>query len=877
MPMNLEPPSHPALKWALEILRTEESRRSDPTIAVLGPAGSGKTDLLRALLMHSAQTGPRKPVHLDLYGVTIGQERAMYEQVVARMEQALRDAGLTVPKRDETEDAMRRFDALLILAAKESGSRLMLAFDHFEAVPRAFATSLSQRLRFLRERSDEVGNLGLVVAGTISLSDLTSPSRPPPGSASADKSAFDAARVVQLPRQDEASAREYINQSLEKIGVADADPGLVEILVRETWGEPCFLNAILQRKQANESRLTPELLKQWIEAVDCSEVLHLRHAVLHLHFDHELQDIVQNVLREKRIPRRGNTIDIDEFHLTGVVVLDPNLKAPVYTMRNSMVTRLVRHFLNESGFESREPRLSADVEEINRTRQGLLSARTIWDCVWSLQRAWEILTTLEAPRLHLMVAAPDYSRRRALELPGANQILPCIERAIAAAHESGKAAFDGDEQLVTIAVPLRGTSDVFCSLAATVTNQQRVFTEYSLQHWKAFVRSIEPSLIRLALAEVLKQSWNEREVSTATGKGTDARVTAQLYLNIQRGEALVFRPGGLDRAKGVFDEGWVKRVHELDQDLVNSGTTKTRFQRSVERVGAEVAVVLKEISKVTEWLTDDAESHDWVIASPVDGLKVPFELLHGNENKTPLLLKTGVTRRIQGFDVPKAVRLPIPGLLKRLAELDQPLRVLLVGTDASGKLPVEDEIARVKRRIESGAAAFQLKCEIIEVPPELASADRVQKEFAKKPLHLFHFCGHGYRDGNEGGIVLNLRGEAEPVSSEQLAAWMMGRGLWLAYLSACRTAAVSGDGLTLSSGLFEDLLGAGVPNVVGFRWPVTWKSGLVLAEEFYKELFERPRGSDPAVAMLHARLAAKGMTGLSDAWASSVLVTQCPV
>ena len=74
----------------------------------------------------------------------------------------------------------------------------------------------------------------------------------------------------------------------------------------------------------------------------------------------------------------------------------------------------------------------------------------------------------------------------------------------------------------------------------------------------------------------------------------------------------------------------------------------------------------------------------------------------------------------------------------------------------------------------------------------------------------------------------------------------------------------------------EDLLAAGIPNVVGFRWAVSSRSAMVLAEEFYRVLFESPRGSDPANAMLHARRSAKGLPGVSDAWASSVLVTQCP-
>ncbi len=876
---NPGPIRHPALNWAAGILRQEELRRSDVTIAILGPPGSGKSELLRGLLTTTATLAPdeeRRSSNIDLYDLDIGSEATMFGDLAMRLEQALRDAHLPVVTSSEVVDLKHRFDDLILNAVRGSDGRLLLAFDHFEALPRRLAIALSQRLRSLREEFDDLSDLGLIVAGTISLSDLTATSRQVAGTGPSEKSAFSTARVLQLPRQDETSTRQSITEALRDSGVSDPTDQVVELLTQETWGEPCFLAAILQRISDEATELDHKLLKESISAIDSFEIPHLRHAILHLLFNPDLSEIVRNVLAGKRVPRRGRSVDIDEFHLTGVVVLAQNTLSPTYSIRNGMVARLAKQFLLGSELGTGESRLMEELAQVKRAQQAIASSRSLSECMSLLQQTWQTLMSNETPSLFMSVSSLDLTNQTLLPFADESEVPYCVERAVAAIHQEKRTVVEIDENWITVAVPLHGTQSFVCSLTATVPKGQAAVTEYGSRHWKAFVRNSEPALVRLALADVIKRGWSTRSSESSSIPETLGKSTAQLYFNIKSQEALIFRPGEVQQIKGMFDEQWAERVQERDRELVRAGMEKRSFELSVERAGAEVTVVMRNLSEVIRALLDDAESYNWVIVSPIEGLRLPLELLHKDGDTTPLLLKTGVSRRVQGFTVPAALRRPFPALLQRLIESDQPIRLLLVGADGSGHLKVELEMSRVRRRFESGAAGLRLKCEVIEIKPEEASSDRVRAELAYGLVHVFHFCGHGYQEGGETGIVLNANGLDERVSSGQLKSWMIEKGLWLAYFSACQTASLSSDSALLSTGLVEDLLAAGIPNVVGFRWAVSSRSAMVLAEEFYRVLFESPRGSDPANAMLHARRSAKGLPGVSDAWASSVLVTQCP-
>src|SRR6266404_3102017 len=90
--------SHPALDLALRTLRRESSRRSDPIIAILGPAGSGKSILLHAMLQDATRPGDqgktRTALLVDLFGTRIGNDEEMYSDVVSRLEDGLVDAGI---------------------------------------------------------------------------------------------------------------------------------------------------------------------------------------------------------------------------------------------------------------------------------------------------------------------------------------------------------------------------------------------------------------------------------------------------------------------------------------------------------------------------------------------------------------------------------------------------------------------------------------------------------------------------------------------------------------------------------------------------------------------------------------------------------------
>src|SRR5260370_25685591 len=196
---------HPALSQTLRAFRSQEEQGKDPVVAILGPAGCGKSDLLGDLLARLAEHSERQArwnrIVVELLKVRMGTEAEMYGEVVTQMYESATAGGLSVHLKSGS--AGEQMDHMLEEASVQCGGRLIFAIDHLNCVPYQFAQLLSQRLRGLKESRDcgsAVGQMALMVTGTASLYKL----------ASSHKSTFHLAKIVCLPVFHPDSCTEFI-------------------------------------------------------------------------------------------------------------------------------------------------------------------------------------------------------------------------------------------------------------------------------------------------------------------------------------------------------------------------------------------------------------------------------------------------------------------------------------------------------------------------------------------------------------------------------------------------------------------------------------------------------------------------------------------
>jgi CHAT domain-containing protein len=116
---------------------------------------------------------------------------------------------------------------------------------------------------------------------------------------------------------------------------------------------------------------------------------------------------------------------------------------------------------------------------------------------------------------------------------------------------------------------------------------------------------------------------------------------------------------------------------------------------------------------------------------------------------------------------------------------------------------------------------------------------------------LFHFAGHGWANGGNGGLVLD---SAARMGAGELAAqnWKHCR---LAVLSACLTAAGEERGPVNNRSLVMALMTAGARQVIAARWSVDERATQALMGEFYSRLFAGSNAMD-ALAGAEAHVAA---------------------
>ncbi|HVQ36358.1 MAG TPA: CHAT domain-containing protein [Pyrinomonadaceae bacterium] len=886
-------------------LKSQALRRLPPSLALLGPPGSGKSIFLNQLVnsfnLENGALGNTRCLTLDLRTVPIGSQFEIYFHINQALLQEAARIGIDKDFDIKVQIPHLRFEEILreLLAAVEGN--LVMFIDHLESVPRLFASDLSHRFRnFLEttEHDSEYLRLGLVVAGVVSLYDLKH----------GPNSAFQMLPVIRFPQTETSTRVQLVEDYLKNSMSLQISRNLLNLFADLTGGEPGFLEPLIRHllREGKQISLTEELIAASVQDIcSQSQIPALRNLALHLWGDGALREIVRDLAQRPSVMQRSVAPDIDRYELSGAVVVAQGSygKTREYKFSNDISKRYLTDLYNvlETNCPASRPEFLIDKELRNLETKKLqcLNATRIWSWLNAVGDAWVAITPYYQPKLHLYFTQAggdsgwwldaDVGKISDPELRGVPNTsteaatftaLEQLSLAFSGDTDSVKAFIESDPEQISIAIPLYAR-EIAVVIAATLsrTDAGRGLTEFDLCHWLRFLQNVKQVAPTLVLAEIGQATLQERErEKSETPKRVDRIRTKTIFL-LPDGDAVVEEPGCVNYISGKIPN--IDHMNKSCLELVDQWTDHRRFEEGVQGIASQLDIALEaKFRDLADALAPEPGTGQTVIASNAEGLRIPFELFpHANSH---LALLTAVSRQITGHQLRADVCVSFDRLLTSLAKKRGNLRVLLIASYKDPELSTSEELKRVRQHIAAGCKRLNLRPEFVELLPAEATVANVDKALMENgPYHIVHYSGHGRHFSEDpeasGVVLLGNDGEVEVVKCKTLRGWFTEAKSWLVYLSCCNSSASSGTRLGLSArylGMMDAVVAAGVPNVIGFRCLVSDQSALHLADEFYRQVFTLQPERNLNLALLTARQKVNNASEFFDAWASSMLITQ---
>ena len=367
-----------------------------------------------------------------------------------------------------------------------------------------------------------------------------------------------------------------------------------------------------------------------------------------------------------------------------------------------------------------------------------------------------------------------------------------------------------------------------------------------------------------------KQSRLER-----TGK------TTQLSLSLSIGQSLIVRTQGYYVCSGrtakilqVPIERYARKT-----EIAKKGLEDLRFQ--IKDIGLSLwKDILGEHNEIKEaYLGARAKSElvSLLFEASTEFLRLPLEFMRQEEASEYVVLQHPMARFICGIP-PK--REPISP--QRLA-LIKKLRILIIASNThSERLPlipgVDVETQTLSAYLEQEQRYIPVKVKFI--PTERATYNQVKKELQKSDYDIIHYAGHGWYDvysPEESCLYFwskkDKQGEVVPMKATELKMLLDTSTAHMVYLSCCYGTATADTSTQLNDdflGLADAVVKAGIPSVLGFRWPVSDHGASKLSQAFYRSLLEQ---GSPSMALLTARREL-AVDKDDPAWLSPILIHQ---
>jgi hypothetical protein len=233
--------------------------------------------------------------------------------------------------------------------------------------------------------------------------------------------------------------------------------------------------------------------------------------------------------------------------------------------------------------------------------------------------------------------------------------------------------------------------------------------------------------------------------------------------------------------------------------------------------------------------------------------RIPWELMADPVAGTPFAIRH---RLVRGFSTTTGAR-PVG--------VQPPLRVLLAESSPTGvqRLESQLEVRDIREALEpltaNGRIAVDVLSNVSEESLLNALREGANRAVPPKPVHVFHWIGHGGIDPATGNAALLFEDEAgrrDTVEGARLATILSGFDIRLVFLNACYsaapTAAAAGtaSSFEVTAGLAEALLDSGIPGVIGMQATVRDDRARRFARDFYESLAD---GVTIDAAILDAR------------------------
>lgn len=262
------------------------------------------------------------------------------------------------------------------------------------------------------------------------------------------------------------------------------------------------------------------------------------------------------------------------------------------------------------------------------------------------------------------------------------------------------------------------------------------------------------------------------------------------------------------------------------------------------------------------------------IVSTREFLRAPVEFLFWDSDY--LCLQFPLVRTVEGVVIKKDHI--SPSFFNNLHSDKIPLKVLLIA--ANTHPPIDGVDREIKELRQSMATEFDSKglpVEIEVIKSHEATYENVRNKLYRSPYHVVHYSGHACynADSAEESALLLWEDDArigiKPLSASELKVLVQESEIRFFYLSSCLGATTADEQQLLDDdflGIADALIQAGIPSVLGFRWPVSDQGAVQLAMRFY-EMLARDGRLD--VSLLEAR---QFINRDDLTWLSPVLISQ---